>query len=283
MSRRLTLATAVAALALVTASGATLPQRGAQMQPVHADVVLGFTSSSGNLLNVAGLATAQPFGRGGISARITLSGATTSGPLAIFDGRGSLKGTIESTTEDGQNYSGTYTVAGGRGRYAHATGTLRFQGHLDSSSVPLVTVLPGNLDGSLRVDPSAPPRPATKPVAVHLAGEQAKVKAVEQSDHIDLTTAASTSRQGLGPGVALILTKVTGARTRPQKWTFYGPNRTWRAHGVRDLDSSSPTRLTVDGGTGRYRGAHGTLLYRVSGDGSGSGTVTYTLDGRLRF
>jgi hypothetical protein len=262
-----------------TAGGRT----GTELIAVHAHVVMGFTSQTGGTTTVAGMATSKPFGRGGVSAKLDTTGSSVAGPFAIFDGRGRLLGQARATTPDGQNYTGTFTVRSGSGRFAGATGVLRFSGALDSSSVPAVTVLPGTLDGNLRVQHSTPPAPSTRRIHISYAGEQAKVKAVGQSGYIDLTSAATTALRGLGPGVVLIQSKVSSARTRPQTWTFYGQNGTWSARGVRDLDSSSPTRLTVTGGTRHFRGAHGTLLYKITEDGGVSGRVAYELAGDLQF
>ena len=268
-------------LLMAAPSLASAPQRS---QPVHANVVIGFANQAGNHLTLAGIVTGQPFGRGALSGRATQVGSEGSGSAAIFDGRGKLSGILETTlADDGQTVTGRFLVQHGTGRYRRATGTLRFTGMLDGASVPAVVVLAGHLDGNVRLNPAGNPSPSQTAIKIAYAGEQAKVKAVPRSGMIDLTSAATTSMQGLGPGAALLFQTVSPARMRAVTWTFYGPSGRWQAKGVRNLDSGAPTRMTVTGGTGRYKGAHGSVRYTITDDGGPSGHFAYEMNGTLRF
>lgn len=257
--------------------------------PVEAPVVFGFTYLNGPLVESAALVEGRPFRRGGMELRGTYAPPDFEGRFTLFDGRGRLSGRADLSTADGVGFAGPLTVSGGAGRYARARGTIRFSGVLDGEAVPGVTVLPGLLTGRLRVRPAAR-RPAfTKPVAVDLEGKGAKVRFLELSANpfaAKLTSAKATAMIRFGKGVLIETDDVIeGTRLRPKVVTWYGVDGTWTARGTTNLDTgpagSDPLKVTR--GTGRYRGAHGTLAYTLLTDPSVDELEVSRLRGRLRF
>ena len=266
---------------------AAAPAAAAPLQ-VDAHVVIGFTTVNGSELEAAGLVEGRPFRRGAIELRSTLVNGTASGRFTLFDGRGSLRGRARTHSDDGSTFTGAFTVEAGSGRYARAAGTLRFAGTLDPDSVPAVTVLPGKLEGRLRVRPAEPKPPLTKPLAVDFRGKGAKVRFKQISADpfmAKLTSAGATAMNRFGNGVLIETDDVTATPLRPKVVTWYGPDGTWSAKGITNLDTgpmgSDPLRVT--GGTGRYRGARGRLAYTLLTPPGVSGLTVSRLRGRLRF
>jgi hypothetical protein len=268
---------------------AALAAAGAKPVAVKAPVVFGFTALSGTAVESAALVEGRPFRRGGMELRGTYAPPDFDGRFTLFDGRGSLSGRAELSTADGVGFSGPLTVGAGGGRYAHATGRLRFRGVLDTQSVPGVTVLPGLLSGRLRVR-SAPARHAfSRPLKVDLEGKGAKVRFLELSADpfaAKLTSAKATAMDRFGRGVLIETDDVReGTRLRPKAVTWYGPGGTWSAKGITDLDTgpSGSDPLAVTGGTGRYRGARGKLAYTLLTEPSVNELEISRIRGRLRF
>ena len=292
MKRSLPRAALIALAAAAAASLTTAPAGAgvrARTVTVEAPVVLGFTYLNGTVVESVALVEGRPFRRGGMELRGTYAPPDFGGRFTLFDGRGRLSGRAEMSTADGVGFSGPLTVAGGGGRYAHATGTLRFRGVLDTDSVPGVTVLPGLLSGRLRVRP-APAGPGFRtPVKVNLEGKGAKVRFLELSANpfaAKLTSAQATAMDRFGKGVLIETDDVReGTRLRPKVVTWYGPNGTWSAKGTTNLDTgpAGSDPLTVTRGTGRFRGAHGTLAYTLLTDPSVNELEISRIRGRLRF
>ncbi len=287
---RLLIPVSIAAAALLAgAPGAGAGVPAAETVRVNARVVLGFTNDSAVDVEATGLVEGKPFRRGAMELRSRFDGGNANGRFTLFDGRGGLRGRASTSTSDGIHFTGTFTAEGGSGRYAGATGTLRFGGALDSDRVPAVTVLPGTLEGRLRVRP-APPRPArTKPLAIAFRGKSAKVHFHQDSAHpipAKLTSAVATAMDRFGNGVLLKTQDIDlGTPLRPTVMTWYGADGTWTARGTLDLDSGTTGSdpLKVTGGTGRYRGARGTLAHTLFGSVGFSGVSGSRLRGKLRF
>jgi hypothetical protein len=278
-------ATSVALAVAAPAAAAGEPRTFA----VKATVVFGFTYLNGPLVESTAIVEGRPFRRGAMEMRGTYAPPESTSRFTLFDGRGRLSGRADLSTADGVGFSGPLTVSGGRGRYAHARGRLRFMGVLDTESVPGVTVLPGLLSGRLRVRPAAA-RPAfTKPVPVDLEGKGAKVRFLELSANpfaAKLTSANATAMDRFGKGVRVETDDVReGTSLRPKVVTWYGADGTWSARGTTNLDTgpSGSDPLKVTGGTGRYRGARGTLAYTALTEPSVTELAVSRIRGRLRF
>ena len=287
---RLLISVSLAATALLAgAPGAGAAVPAAETMRVNARVVLGFTNENMVDVEATALVEGRPFRRGAMELRTTFSGAEASGRFTLFDGRGGLRGRSVTETPDGVHFAGRFTVEGGSGRYARATGTLRFRGALDSERIPAVTVMPGRIEGRLRVHPAAPPAPRTRPLAIDIRGKEAKVHFRQLSTEpflAKLTHAGATAMDRFGRGV-LLKTLDIDLRTqrRPAVITWYGPDGTWTVKGVTNLDTG-PTGsdpLRVIGGTGSYRGARGTLEHTLFSEPGFSGLSITGLRGKLRF
>jgi hypothetical protein len=257
--------------------------------PVDASVVLGFSYLNGAAVESAALVEGKPFRRGGMEARGSFADSRFTGRFRLFDGRGSLRGSADLSTTDGAFFEGPMKVTGGGGRYARATGRLRFSGTLDSDSVPAVTVLPGELTGRLRVRPARAKPRFTHPVDVDLRGKGAKVRFVEISPNpflAKLTSAWATAMDRFGTGVLVETDDIReGTRERPKLASWYGTDGTWTARGTTNLDTgpngSDPLRVT--GGTGRYRGARGRIAYTLLTDPGVNDLAISRWRGKLRF
>jgi hypothetical protein len=284
-----------AALIALVATGAawlgTAPAGAVKVRTVavNAPVVFGFTYLNGTVVESAALVEGRPFRRGGMELRGMYAPPDFEGRFTLFDGRGRLSGRAELSTADSVGFSGPLTVAGGGGRYARARGTLRFMGVLDTESVPGVTVLPGLLSGRLRVRPAAARPRFRKPVAIDIEGKGAKVSFLELSANpfaAKLTSANATAMDRFGKGVLVETDDVReGTSLRPKVVTWYGADGTWSARGTTNLDTG-PTGsdpLKVTGGTGRYRGARGTLAYTALTEPSVNDLAVSRIRGRLRF
>ena len=256
---------------------------------VKAPVVLGFTDMQGERIESVSLVEGRPFKRGAMELRGTLADGVSAGRFAIYDGRGVVRGHSRAVTMDGSRFEGTFTVDGGSGRYARATGKLHFAGALDTDSVPGVVVLPGKLAGKLHVRP-APPKPAfSKPVSVDRRGKGAKLRFRQVTTDpffAKLTSGFATALTRFGNGVFIETDDVRAdTRLRPKVLTWFGADGTWSAKGTTSLDTgpdgSDPLKVT--GGTGRYRGAHGKIGYTLLTDPATSGVQIARLRGRLRF
>ena len=232
------------------------------------------------------------FHRAGFDARLRSSAGGQAGPVALFDGRGEIRGTLRVKFASAGSYSGRLIASGGAGRYSDATGTLKLAGTTDTTAVPGVTVFPGRLRGSLHVKPSAPPAPPHTPIHINLRGKQTKLRfqvTAGRPYSAQLTAAGETSLPRIGSGVLLFVSDVYADGRRPVTATFLGADGTWSVRDptltVTTLSAVTPAKLIA--GTGRYRGAHGTLSYTVptssSTGGVSSGAFVSRLFGTLRF
>lgn len=261
----------------------------AEVVPVQARVTIGFTNENTTDVEATGLVVGKPFRRGALELRTSFDGATATGRFTLFDGRGSLRGRAVTTTKDLSHFTGTFTADGGSGRYAHATGKLRFSGAFDSDAIPAVTVLPGTLRGRLRVRPVEPKPPRERPLAIDFRGKGAKVHFRQLSADpflAKLTTAQATAMNRFGNGVLLEVADIDlRTQLRPSVITWYGPDGTWTVKGTPSLDTgpSGSDPLRVTGATGRYRGARGSLAYTLLTDPGFSGLKIVRLRGALRF
>ena len=258
---------------------------------VDAPEVFSFADVTSRGIEALGLVQGV-FHRAGFDARLRSSAGGQAGPVALFDGHGEIRGTLRVKFASGGSYSGGLVVSGGAGRYSDATGTLKLAGTTDTTSVPGVTVFPGRLRGTLKIKPSVPSTPPRTPIHIDLRGKQTKLHFQVTAGRpyvAQLTAAGETSLPRTGAGVLLLVTDVYADGRRPVTATFLGSDGTWS---VRDptltattLSASTPAKVIA--GTGRYRGAHGTLSYTVptssSTGGVSSGAFISRLFGTLRF
>jgi hypothetical protein len=276
-------------LLLTAAAGARRPKP--VIVSVDAPEVFSFADATSRGIEAMGLVQGG-FHRAGFDARLRSSAGGLTGPVALFDGRGAIRGTLRVKFASGGSYAGNLVVSGGSGRYSDATGTLKLAGTTDTTAVPGVTVYPGRLRGSLHVKPIARPAPTRTPIHIDLRGKQTKLRfhvTAGRPYSAQLTAAGETSLPRIGAGVLLFVTDVYADGRRPVTATFLGADGTWS---VRDqtltattLSAITPAKVTA--GTGRYRGAHGSLSYTVptssSTGGVSSGAFISRLFGTLRF
>ena len=256
---------------------------------VDAPEVFSFADATSRGIEALGLVQGG-FQRAGFDARLRSSAGELAGPIALFDGRGEIRGTLRVKLASGGSYAGSLVATGGAGRYSHATGTLKLAG--TTAAVPGVTVYPGRLRGSLQVKPMRPSLAARTPIHIDLRGKQTKLRfgvTAGRPYSAQLTAAGETSLPKIGSGVLLFVTDVYADGRRPITATFLGADGTWS---VRDptltaATLSAVTPAKVIAGTGRYRGAHGSLSYTVptssSTGGVSSGAFVSRLFGTLRF
>jgi len=106
---------------------------------------LHYISSSGSLLLDEGKATGTLPG----SMRVHLDlGTTFTGTFTIYASGGSIEGRGSATPHGSgtyESFSGTLTVTGGSGRYAHARGHGRLYGTFDRDNYALVIQTTGSL------------------------------------------------------------------------------------------------------------------------------------------
>lgn len=150
-----TLCGALAAGCLATATQAVSASadNGHPAGPAHAAHVLKATdtahlhyiSSSGSLLFDEGKATGTLPG----NMRVHLDlGTTFTGTFTIYTSRGSIQGHGSATPHGSgtyESFSGTLTVTGGSGRYAHAHGRGGLYGTFDRDNYALVIKTTGSL------------------------------------------------------------------------------------------------------------------------------------------
>jgi hypothetical protein len=144
------------ALALAILLAATLPSsvqaagRGPSARAARtlgaSDVAhLHYVRSSGSYLFEEGSATGGMPG----SMKVDLNvGATFSGSFTIYTQNGSIKGHGSATPHGSgryESFSGSLTVTGGTGRYAHAHGTAGLYGTFDRKTYALVIQTTGKL------------------------------------------------------------------------------------------------------------------------------------------
>ena len=289
--RRLITLLAVSLLLLLPAAAAAAKRPKPVRLAVDAPEVFSVADGTSHGIEALGLVQGV-FGRAGLDARLRSSGSGQEGPVALFDGRGEIRGILHVTIAGTGDYGGRLTVTGGSGRYSRVTGTLTLSGTTDTTSVPGVTVYPGRLRGSLHFTPGSAPSPAHTAVHVDLHGKQTKL-----AFHVtpgrpyvaQLTAAGETSLPRIGTGVLILVTDIYADGRRPVTATFLGADGTWS---VRDstltattLSAITPARVIA--GTGRYRGAYGSLSYTVptssSTGGVSSRLFVSRLFGTLRF
>lgn len=146
-------ALAAGCLATATQSVAASGPSGHPAARAHAAHVLKATdtahlhyiSSSGSLLFDEGKATGELPG----SMRVHLDlGSTFTGTFTIYASGGSIKGHGSATPHGSgtyESFSGTLTVTGGSGRYAHAHGHGGLYGTFDRDNYALVIKTTGSL------------------------------------------------------------------------------------------------------------------------------------------
>jgi hypothetical protein len=141
-------ALAAGCLATTTGSVAASARAGARARRAHAAHVLNATdtahlhyiSSSGSLLLDEGKAT-------GMRAHLDL-GTTFTGTFTIHASGGSIEGRGSATPHGSgtyESFSGTLTVTGGSGRYAHAHGHGELYGTFDRDNYALVIKTTGSV------------------------------------------------------------------------------------------------------------------------------------------
>jgi hypothetical protein len=139
---------AIAVTAAGTAAYPTLPAPRADAARVLSatdTAHLHYLSSSGSLLFEEGKATGTLPG----SMRVHLNlGTTFTGSFTIYASGGSIEGHGSATPHGSgtyESFSGTLTVTGGTGRYAHAHGHGGLYGTFDRSNYALVIKTTGSL------------------------------------------------------------------------------------------------------------------------------------------
>lgn len=223
---------------------------------------------------------------GGISYRFR---SATTGSFEFYDGRGSLRGRFTMQPSGGAGageLGGAHTVTGGTGRYRRARGTLTFAARA-SDHVPAVVVYRGNVRGRLSTDPDS--RSGNKGetrIPLSIRSAESKVDFVNPAPNDQsaalLTAAATASDRRIGRGVIVWKRLIKPGDEVPGTFTYFGADGRFSGSAVASRSSSAPLPARVTGGTGRFRGASGRLLYRTLNPGATSGYFPTSLSGDLR-
>ena len=159
---------------------------------------------------------------GGMHQHLVFRGMGGSGPFEIYDGTGVLKGTLTMTQRDDGNgnpvLSGVQKVTGGEGRWAGASGTLKFSAKPDAESIPGATVVRGTSTGTVSSAP-APTIATPAPRKVDVSGDEATSDLTFPG--LVLGTAAVLKGTGLAPGVIVYRKRTTAGSTFGATFSLY--------------------------------------------------------------